>query len=781
MSQNKIIVLVSTTIIGLVLLLGIFELPLAREVRLLAPYSRTLESHLLLPGEIIEQTFLAGNTKLSGIQIASTALTLNDQRISVTVSNQSGEVLAEGSYARQSYLHFDNSIVQQYYFPWINTTLKEPLTLSIQLIEGGDFPLRIAKDNAYNGNLHINNVKQAGDLSLAAIHPTSVSSGTKAGATFGVVFLIAVALITTVVPDKWRWWAAGTLLVMVTPLALLGFWLSSGSLGIADWDLYFSYHEVVRRTVLTYHTFPFWNPWLCGGSAALGDPEFPLFTFTFLLEIIFGIPAGLRLAIYLSIATTAVGMLVLAKRLRLSLYAALLVALAGAFGSVTILEIVEGHPNVFSAMWIPWIFWAWHKAYEKKKENGGQFSNIWHLVCGIFLALAFYAGGIYLLMYTTLAFIFLVFLVKRPALAIRTTVISGLWAMGLAAMKLIPVLIWLRQFPDKSYASSASTLSFLSDVLFTRHLHGSNIIFDQASGWHEYGAYIGYIVFALALVGISQFNRYRIIRSLSLAALAAILLSSAGPILKPFFDQIPFFPRSNISRFILFAIIPISLLAGFGFDVMRRWKIKFFISRPFYIKGLLPLIILGLVAIDLFSLSYPLSEQAFVLPDVTNKVEPADYPIAYTTKRFDPNGDEARTTRSYAAIREGYGTFTYCSVLGPDPMVRTVHDEVDNGIILAKPKAEYIELIDWNPNQAVFKVKNSEQTTLILNANYARGWWVNNERALNDSGRVATKIEPGEHVITFQFKAAGFVWGVIITLGTLLLAITTAYRRYIKR
>ena len=113
-------------------------------------------------------------------------------------------------------------------------------------------------------------------------------------------------------------------------------------------------------------------------------------------------------------------------------------------------------------------------------------------------------------------------------------------------------------------------------------------------------------------------------------------------------------------------------------------------------------------------------------------------------------------------------------------MVRTIYDEVDNGIVLAKPKPENIELINWNPNQATFKLKNSEPTTLILNANYAKGWQVNGQPAINDSGRVATIIQPGTSVVTFKFKTAGLPLGALITITALTLA-TLTMRNNIKR
>jgi len=162
-----------------------------------------------------------------------------------------------------------------------------------------------------------------GDIALTAIEPAPTSFAFKQGLLVATLIFTTLPILT-LFSDRKKWWLATLLLAIVTPLALLGFWYSDGVLGISDWDYYFSYHENVRRTVLEFHQLPQWNPWTCGGTAALGDPEFPLFTPTFLLELIFGIPVGFRLAIWLSVGTTAIGMLWLGKRLKLSVYGSLL-------------------------------------------------------------------------------------------------------------------------------------------------------------------------------------------------------------------------------------------------------------------------------------------------------------------------------------------------------------------------------------------------------------------------------------------------------------------------
>lgn len=588
------------------------------------------------------------------------------------------------------------------------------------------------------------------------------------GLVVAVIFTLGVLFIRRL--PKYRWLAAAVLLAGITPLVTAGFWFSTGQLGISDWDYYFSLHHTHRQTILQYHQLPFWNPYICGGTAGVADPEFRFFTPTFLLQLVFGIPVGFRLSIWLPTATGAIGMLMLGKRLGLSVEASLLAAIAASFGTVNLLEVVEGHANIFAVMYIPWIFLSWLTAYRSK-------SKLWTIVTGVLLAFTFFDGGIYLLMYTSLAFAALFLLTKNHWRSLQISFVSGCWALGLAAIKLIPVALWLRQFPDQAYASSAYTLPYLNYIFLGRLLHDAgDVIPNQGSAWHEYGAYIGPFVLVLAILGLIVRRRNRIVRALAIAAVLATLLSATGPMLKPILDHAPFFPRSNISRVILFAVIPLSLLAGFGLDSLPK---KSFV------------IILLLVAADLFSLAYPLSEQAFVLPRVTDYIPPAPSPIAYTLFDYKTRHAGADYTRAYEATIRGYGTFSYCSVLGPQhargeqPAVRTIHDE--GGSVLIATQSDQgkgsFQLLNWTPNEVRARVSMPGPGTVSLNTNYVPGWVVNGQPAKEAAGRVATTFDQaGEYTVVFRYLAPGFALGASISLITVALASTFLVREfYIRR
>lgn len=747
------------------ILAAIRYLPLSASPERIVPSDLAVSQLELEAGDSLTQRAIAPAGRYGGVILFSPAGKLAGQHIRVTITNKDRQWEVAGSYLQTDYAVARDLLQLRIATPDFYLQQAEQLYIQISFVSGSPLSLLVSsgeEDIYATGELVINNEMTQQDLPLSLVRQDYLSRSARQGVLAGIIFMLGAAVISALPTAKQRWAAAILLIIIITPVALAGYWFSPDVLGISDWDYYFSLHHAYRETIVKYHQFPLWNPYTCGGTAALGDPEFPVLTPTFLLELIFGIPVGLRLAIYLSTIVGAMGLLALGKRLGLSPLPALLVALAGAFGTVNLLEITEGHVNVLAAMWIPWIFWSWLGVYRGRTRP---------IVCGAFLAITFLQGGIYLLMYTALAFLVLPWLVGRPKQAILTTVRAGLWALGLAAVKIVPVLLWLKQFPDEAYAGSAYTLPWLGEILFGRYLHGRYVIFQQNSGWHEYGAYVGYFVLGLALLGLTYRKNKRLVRSLMIAVLLTILVSSAGPFLKPLFDKLWFFPRSNISRLILFTVIPLSVLAGLGLEEIRR-----------RLPGgkIFAVLLIGFVAIDIFSLSYPLSEQAFILPEVYPAVEAPPPPIAFTTDRYDPRGNDERTTRSYAAAKQGWGTLTYCSVLGPDPLVRTIYDEGNTGIIQTDDPNMRVENLQWSPNYVEARITASQPARISLNNNYAKGWQVNGEPAQIIDGRIGTKLDAGTYQLTWQYRPPGLVAGVLMTLVTIALALGLKYRRRLR-
>lgn len=694
-------------------------------------------------GQTVRHRFLAKSPEYSRVVLYAGNDHLDGQQLLVRILDPEGKEVVHGQNFSVSYRQPEDTLRLTVFLPWFKPEVGKLYTMTATLESGPPLLLKTI---------------ERGDVVFALEKPALAPTGERQGIVAGVIFLLGAILVSWLPAGRKQWWAAGALLAAIVPLAYGGFWFSPDRLGIADWDYYFSLHENYRQILLHYHSFPFWNPYTCGGTAGLGDPEFPLFTPTFLLELIFGIPAGLRLAIYFSVAVLAVGLLALARRLKLSPLAGMTVAIIGAFSTVSRLELVEGHVNQFVAMWIPWIFWAWIGAYRYKSGQRFFPVNRYTLLCALFLAATFYGGGIYLLLYTALAFITLFALVSRRWHAIKITITAAAISLGLVALKLLPVLAWLHQFKSIRYASSTATIGSLYEIFLGRHLHGAYVLLHQNGGWQEYGAYIGLGAVVLACIGLAGFTRQRLVKQLAIGAVLAVLMSSTGPYLKPYFDHMNFFPRSTISRIVVFAVYVIALLAGIGFDRLRRQWPK--------VHPWLPLVI-GLMAIDVMSLTYQISEQAFVLPPVIPAVAPAPSPIAFTTKRYDVRGDDNRLTRTYAATLAGYGTTAYCTVLSPAPLIQTIHDENGGPAVLVKDANARYSLVSWLPNRVEVLVSAPAATEVVINTNYAHGWYANNQKAISIDGRVGFHIPAGEQSVVFSYHTPGFDAGLSITLGTL--------------
>ncbi len=586
------------------------------------------------------------------------------------------------------------------------------------------------------------------------------------GALAGIIFGIG-ALLVALLP-KYKWLASAILLILITPVALAPFWFSTGKLGISDWDYYFSMHTNLWQTITQFHQFPLWNPFTCGGTSALGDPEFPVLSPLFLLELAFGTPAGLKISIYFATAIGALGMLFLAKKMNMSPLAGLTAGMGLAFGSVNLLEIVEGHQNILAFMYIPWIFLTWYIAYQSELKK--KYTYI--IITAILLALVFFQGGLYLLMYMTAAFIILPFLVKDYKKAIFITLTAGILAMGLASIKLIPVFYWVHEFQDKAYASSAYTLSSIDKILLGRYLHGvEDVIPNQGSGWHEYGAYIGPVMLALAFLGFITHRKNRFAQGLLITGAIALFGSSFGPYLKPFFDHLPFIPRSNIARIILFTIIPLCMLSGMGIDWLQKK------SR---ILKYIAVVLTTLAAIDLMSLAYPLASQAFVLPQDATQLARADYPIAYNPHDFKTRYEGVDYTRAYQATLAGYGTLSYCSVLGPDPAVSIITDAGHDYVSFPDNHDASFKINSWTPNKVVITATSPTDSSVVINANYADGWVVNGKTAQNIANKVGTQIPAGTTELTFQYIPKGMIAGVMVTITTIIVALLLLLRSIVR-
>ncbi|UCD17286.1 MAG: hypothetical protein JSV44_12685, partial [Candidatus Zixiibacteriota bacterium] len=80
----------------------------------------------------------------------------------------------------------------------------------------------------------------------------------------------------------------------------LPFLLRWDYIGVGDWELFTTMAAVPVKTVLHFHQFPFWNPYIGGGNVLFVHPEVGIFSPFFAMLMIFGPVGGLKVQVLLS-------------------------------------------------------------------------------------------------------------------------------------------------------------------------------------------------------------------------------------------------------------------------------------------------------------------------------------------------------------------------------------------------------------------------------------------------------------------------------------------------
>jgi hypothetical protein len=742
---------------------GANSLPLTREDEPIVGLTEPLQDTSLSRQPVI-QTVSSSGQRVSGFTFTSRSHIPYPRSVKVIVKDSTGKKVAQG---RGNATRFkDNHTEIDVPVTWFTLPVHELYSLEITT-QRSDVSLVSTLGSDYtDGHLIQPQTSPPSNIVFGIIHPILLSSSTKQGIYLGLVSTLLVfaahVLSTYVTSQRLKWLLHGSAVVITCLLISVPLIWSVNTRGIGDWDYRFSLNHIYRQTIITHREFPLWNPYMCGGAAALGDPEFSVISPGFLEILLFGVAPGFKTALVTSLIITATGAFCLAKQCRSNPLGAPLAAILFAFNGAYILKIVEGHPTIiFAYMWLPWVLWAWAKAYNSSRQ--------WYhiLATAVFLSLMLYAGGIYVLSYLIPLLVVLPLIVRQHRKAFKVTVISGLLFLGLSAAQLIPTVAWLRAFPDQAYVNSTSTFAFLQDIFFRPHSHGSYILPGQLAGWHEYGAYIGYIAFALACIGASWRKPER--RTPTLLALVActIFLASSGPTIAPLFDKIPFIPRSNISRLALLTTASVALLAAQGITRLQRYKTP----------SVVIVIVVGAVIIDLFAYAYPQLEKTFPLSPVRDVIAHAPYPIAHTRRTFTTRFQGQDFERSYAYTKAGFGTTTFCTVIGPKEAVNFFEDDPNKPFAYTANIQQPIEVSNWSPNHLRLSYNLPQPEIIKINSNYAQGWHASVGEIKNRDGQLMLHAIPGAQEVDIRYKPPGLKSGLIITLLTILSAIYWSYHQ----
>ncbi|HVT07391.1 MAG TPA: hypothetical protein VHO67_08025 [Polyangia bacterium] len=558
-----------------------------------------------------------------------------------------------------------------------------------------------------------------------------------------------------------------------------------------DWRHFATLWEAARVALRVFHQFPSWNPYHCGGIVLFQEPEAPFPGPLFLLTF-FWLPAavGMKVWIFVHLLAATLGARALVADegggASEQILGAALVAACGFFAE----HIGGGHLSFTPFLYLPAIVWAFRRALAAPPAD---FRHA--VVAAALLATTVLEGGTYPapLMAVALAAETLARLgarAERRAL-LRTVPVILLLAALLSAVRLLPVLAFLREHPRPEPIDDFLHISEVFAFWTTRE-HGRGMP-GHRYVWPEYDDYVGFVPVALMLVGagLAVFGRRdpaRRVRRIDLAVLVVLvwcaLGGNRGASLFQLLHALPVFDSLRVpSRFLGPAMVAFALLAASALGVGRRWVAARWPALATAATVGAAAIALG-VARDVTLTNRRLLQQG---------IDPPLPDGAARTDFFQNPG--AAYWRLPAFPVEGYGTPGCYVALDwkASPWLWLGHSPQTFVQPLA---AGTVTPASWTPNRLEYDIRLNAPATVVVNQNYDTGWRVDGGQGafagsfvpgearlshdVHAHGLLAVDLPAGAHHLVLRHRPPGLWLGAFLTTVGMLLSVAGLRRRRAK-
>jgi len=541
-------------------------------------------------------------------------------------------------------------------------------------------------------------------------------------------------------------------------LLRLEFW------GGRDWDLFTTIAAVPVGSIVHYGQFPFWNPYLGGGNILFHHPEVAVLSPFLLFYLIFGAVVGLKLQVLICYFLGFFGSIRLAERLGMSMIAAAMVSVAY-FGSVHFaLHFAEGHMPFTHFCFMPWYLY-----FLLRSEN-----NLKYLIgAAVSLALMVLGNGAAVPLLYTLTFcgllLVLVSLVNKNIVMLKRLILSAVTGLGLAAVKFLPMAVYLTQNRWEGNPDESIPLSALRSIFFGREhtLYARNFP-EQYWAWHEYGAYLSPLLIVLAVTALALHWRRR---WYWLALLVFFLLLGLGSFgwCAPWslLSHLPGFSSVRCTgRAFQFVILSAAVLGGFGLDL---WRQRLRSTAAHRWLRFLPLTAAAFVVATNLVLVWPIMKSAFTRPPET----------AMRAETFrHVVDDEPQAYRNYLANRGSLVT-PWLSAYHPS---RGLVDALDN-VRMEYVLSDQVDSLhrDYTPNRIIYRFFASQPGEMVVGMGYDPGWRAEDGRELTEQqGLMAFHFDRGSQSVSLVYRTPYFYAGLVVTivffLGVIVITAVTTFR-----
>ncbi len=527
--------------------------------------------------------------------------------------------------------------------------------------------------------------------------------------------------------------------------------------GIRDWDLFTTIAAVPTGTILYYHQFPFWNPYLAGGNILFHHPEVAVLSPFLLLYLIFGAVIGLKLQVLICYFLGFWGSFRLFSQLGISRGASIVAGVAY-FGSVHFaLHFAEGHMPFTHFCFLPWFIFFLLKANEDKRFLLGAALSIVLMVLGNGAAIPF------LYTFTFSSVFFLLRAIQKHSLKEVKNFLAAVGiALGIAAIKLLPAVVYLVHNRWRGKNDETLPLTALGKIFFgLKHSLFVRNFPEQLWNWHEYGAYLSPLLVLLAGYAlVKHFRKLWVWLGVVLFFLILGLGNFAPFSLWAILSELPgFYSARCTGRAFQFVILGTAVLGGFGIDLL--WQKSKQSRYQKWISGSLTAAAGVIIATNLV-LAYPIMSSSFIHPP---HYIPRAEEFTHVVKKDGKAFENYLANRGSLIAPELSATKASRALVG-------MNDSVYMELVLSG-QAEIVAK-EYTPNRIEYEIIGRQPGEIVISMGYDPGWYAEDGRPLKEEQNlIAFPFTQGYQKVVLRYRPPYFFAGAAISLVTIVFLIAT--------